>query len=604
MRSPENVLKSLSEKAKNKEYRYERLYRNLYNPEFYLLAYQNIATSQGSMTAGADGLTLDGMSMERIEKLIAKLRDHSYQPNPARRVYIAKKNSNKKRPLGIPSTDDKLLQEVVRMILEAIYEPTFSDNSHGFRPKRSCHTALKEIVTLFTGAKWIIEGDIKACFDSFDHHITIQLLRKRIKDEAFISLMWKFLRAGYMEQWTYHETYSGSPQGSGVSPILANIYLNELDKFMGKMKKSFDKGDTRNRKVHKDHDKVRWAYRKAQKNLETERTEANLTTFKEARKVMLSTPHLDEMDKSYKRLQYNRYADDFLISITGSKQDAENIKEQVRIFLKDKLNLTMSEEKTHVTHSSEKVRYLGYDIRISRSQDTKRTKKGLQRVWYGKVQLYMPKEKWIKKAMERGAIQVKRNNDTGKEMWRPMPRKDLMNRSDAEIVSTFNSEIRGLYNFYRIAENVGALHKYYYMVRYSMLKTLAGKHRTNVSVIKKRHMVNGVLRIPYDTTKGRKYCEFYHDGFRKHSDGYDNVADVMPSYRKYDSRHTIVNRIKAGVCEICGEHADYLCMHHVRTLKSLKGRDIFEQKMLKMRRKSLALCPDCFELLHETKESR
>ena len=213
MRSPENVLKSLSEKAKNKEYRYERLYRNLYNPEFYLLAYQNIATSQGSMTAGADGFTLDGMSMERIEKLIQKLRDHSYQPNPARRVYIAKKNSSKKRPLGIPSTDDKLLQEVVRMILEAIYEPTFSDNSHGFRPKRSCHTALKEIVTLFTGAKWIIEGDIKACFDSFDHHITIQLLRKRIKDEAFISLMWKFLRAGYMEQWTYHETYSGSPQG-------------------------------------------------------------------------------------------------------------------------------------------------------------------------------------------------------------------------------------------------------------------------------------------------------------------------------------------------------------------------------------------------------
>ncbi len=127
-----------------------------------------------------------------------------------------------------------------------------------------------------------------------------------------------------------------------------------------------------------------------------------------------------------------------------------------------------------------------------------------------------------------------------------------MNRNDAEIVSTFNSEIRGLYNYYRIAENVGALHKYYYMVRYSMLKTLAGKHRTNVSVIKKRHMANGVLRIPYETTKGRKYCEFYHDGFRKHSDGYDNVADVMPSYRKYDNRHTIVNRIKAGICEKAG----------------------------------------------------
>ena len=177
----------------------------------------------------------------------------------------------------------------------------------------------------------------------------------------------------------------------------------------------------------------------------------------------------------------------------------------------------MSEEKTKVTHSSKPVRYLGYDFKVIHSKNMKRCKNGdMKRVWYGKVFLYMPKEKWIKKAMERGAIQVKRNNDTGKEMWRPMPRKDLMNRSDAEIVSTFNSEIRGLYNFYRIAENVGALHKYYYMVRYSMLKTLAGKHRTNVSVIKKRHMVNGVLRIPYDTTKGRKYCEFYHDGFRKH----------------------------------------------------------------------------------------
>ena len=310
MRSPENVLKSLSEQATKENYRFERLYRNLYNPEFYLLAYQNIAISQGSMTAGSDGLTLDGMSMERIENIIARLKDHSYQPNPARRVYIAKKNSNKKRPLGIPSTDDKLIQEVIRMILEAIYEPTFSNNSHGFRPNRSCHTALKEITTIFTGAKWIIEGDIKACFDSFDHHITVNLLRRRIDDEAFISLMWKFLRAGYMEQWIYHTTYSGSPQGSGMSPILSNIYLHELDIFMEELKNEFDMGETRNRKVHEDHNKVRWAYRKSKKNLENNRNEENIKTFKEAQKTMLSTPHLDEMDNNFKRLQYNRYADD------------------------------------------------------------------------------------------------------------------------------------------------------------------------------------------------------------------------------------------------------------------------------------------------------
>lgn len=327
--------------------------------------------------------------------------------------------------------------------------------------------------------------------------------------------------------------------------------------------------------------------------------------FKDSRREKMNQHYYNPVEEGFKKIQYNRYADDFVIGVIGSKKDAERIKEDIKIFLQEKLHLEMSEEKTKVTHSSKPVRYLGYDFKVIHSKNMKRCKNGdMKRVWYGKVFLYMPKEKWIKKAMERGAIQVKRNNDTGKEMWRPMPRKDLMNRNDAEIVSTFNSEIRGLYNYYRIAENVGALHKYYYMVRYSMLKTLAGKHRSNVSVIKKRYMVNGVLRIPYETTKGRKYCEFYHDGFKKHSDGYDNVADVMPSYRKYDSRHTIINRIKSGVCEICGEHADYLCMHHVRTLKSLKGRDIFEQKMLEMRRKSLALCPDCFELLHETKESR
>ena len=166
MRSPEVILKNLELKTKNKEYRFERLYRNLYNPELYLLVYQKIASSEGSMTAGTDGNTLDGMSMARINRIISSLRDHSYQPQPVRRTYIAKQNSNKKRPLGIPSTDDKLVQEVVRMILEAIYEPNFSDNSHGFRPNRSCHTCLGQIKRVYTGTKWFVEGDIKGCFET------------------------------------------------------------------------------------------------------------------------------------------------------------------------------------------------------------------------------------------------------------------------------------------------------------------------------------------------------------------------------------------------------------------------------------------------------
>lgn len=240
MRNPTEVLKNLMEKSKNETYRFQRLYRNLYNPEFYWLAYKNIYANDGSMTAGADGTTIDGMGNERIERIILSLKDRSYQPKPARREYIAKKNSSKKRPLGIQSGDDKLVQEVVKMILESIYEPVFSNKSHGFRPNRSCQTALKQIQNTFTGANWFVEGDIHACFDSFDHHVVIDLLRKRIDDEAFIQLIWKFLKAGYMEQWTFIRTYSGVPQGSGVSPVLANIYLHELDKFMEKYAENFN----------------------------------------------------------------------------------------------------------------------------------------------------------------------------------------------------------------------------------------------------------------------------------------------------------------------------------------------------------------------------
>lgn len=229
MREPKRVLNELTKQSRKEGYHYQRLYRNLYNPEFYLLAYQNIYANQGSLTKGADTITLDGISQMRIDQVIRSVKDHSYQPQPARRTYIAKKNSDKKRPLGISSGNDKLILEIIKMILESIYEPIFHEKSHGFRPERSCHTALMQVKSIFTGAKWFIEGDIKACFDSFDHHILVKILRRRIKDESFIELIWKLLKAGYLEDWKYVNSYSGIPQGSGCSPILANIYLSELD---------------------------------------------------------------------------------------------------------------------------------------------------------------------------------------------------------------------------------------------------------------------------------------------------------------------------------------------------------------------------------------
>lgn len=262
MRNPDDVLGSLVTKSNNKNYKYNRLYRNLYNPSFYLKAYTNISPNQGNMTKGTDGKNIDGFSLEKINILIESLKDESYQPYPSKRVFIPKKNGSK-RPLGIPAFKDKLLQEVIRMILEAIYEKSFKESSHGFRPKRSCHTALYKVRKTFTGVKWFVEGDISGFFDNIDHHTLIALLRRRITDEKFIRLIWKFLRAGYLEEWQFQSSYSGTPQGGVISPLLSNVYLTELDIFMEEYKKEFTKGDKRKTtKSYKRQEYLTYKHRK------------------------------------------------------------------------------------------------------------------------------------------------------------------------------------------------------------------------------------------------------------------------------------------------------------------------------------------------------
>ena len=329
--------------------------------------------------------------MARINALIEKMRDFSYQPNPARRTYIPKSNG-KMRPPGIPSFDDQLIQEVVRLILESIYEPAFSDYSHGFRINRSCHTALKYVQKYFTGTKWFVEGDIKGCFDNVDHHVLIAILRKRIADEHFIGLLWKFLKAGYMEDWNYHNTYSGTPQGSIISPILANIYMNELDSYMAEYAEKFNCGNRRkiNPAFKKKLDVCRGKEQRLKRNLSKmseKEKEGLIAEIRELRRSLKSMPYSDQMDDSYKRTCYVRYADDFLIGIIGSKQDAIIIKEDIKNFLYEKLALTLSDEKTLITHAENAAKFLGYEIFVRKSNDTKRSKYGvIRRVFNKRIQ--------------------------------------------------------------------------------------------------------------------------------------------------------------------------------------------------------------------------
>lgn len=458
LRNPIQVLSSLTEKSKNESYRFQRLYRNLYNPEFYWLAYKNIYANTGSMTAGADGTTIDGMSDERIQRIIESMRDKSYLPKPARREYIAKKNSNKKRPLGIQSGNDKLVQEVVKMILESIYEPVFKKTSHGFRPNKSCQTALYQIQKTFTGTNWFVEGDIHACFDSFNHHTIIRLLRKRIDDEMFLQLIWKFLKAGYMEQWTYNRTYSGVPQGSGVSPVLANVYLHELDKFMEEYAQKYNRG--KKKQMNSDYKKVvkkasyyRCMGKKKWADLSPEERWERNKHLKMLEKQTRQLTPTEPLDETYKRIQYTRYADDFIIGVIGSKADAEQMKADVGRFLREELDLEMSETKTKVTHTGDRARFLGYDITVSRSQDLKKSAGGYKiRSNAGVVKLLVPREKWVGKLLEYHAIKIK-INENGKERFVALHRGKLVNQSDIEILARYNAEVRGLYNYYAIAND-------------------------------------------------------------------------------------------------------------------------------------------------------
>jgi len=604
MRSPTIVLETLSEKSHDSSYKFERLYRNLYNREFYCLAYQNIYANNGSMTPGSDGTTIDGMSFRRIDKIIASMKDHSYQPKPARRTYIKKKNG-KLRPLGIPSSDDKLVQEVVRLMLESIYEPTFSKYSHGFRPDKSCHTALSEIQDRFIGVKWFIEGDIQACFDSFDHHVLIEILRKRIADEHFIALMWKMLRAGYMEQWTYNRTYSGTPQGSGVSPLLANIYLNELDSFMERYKGEFDKGqkvktNPEYTRAQSKLSKLRVKNAKKWNELDEQGKAAALRQQKQQRGIMRSLPSGISDDMDYRRLQYCRYADDFIISVIGSRQDAEAIKSDIKNFLAEALKLTMSDEKTKITHCKDKARFLGYDITTMRHVILKRNKSGnVVRTGSGMIALYVPYEKWRGKLLDYKAMRIGKGvND--EEKWKPVHRGFLANAPDIDIIRKYNSEIRGLYNYYRLAHNASVISKFAYIMEYSMYKTYGRKYEKSVRFIINKYSKNGEFRVPYDTKAGVKYCVFYNEGFGRKEIPLKGEVDVLPRYVQQSKIREQVKRLKAGVCELCGKENIEVYMHHIRKLKDLKGQTEWEELMKKKRRKSLAVCFDCHNLIHES----
>ena len=597
MRSPERVLNSLNEHSKDSSYKFERLYRILFNEELFYVAYQKIASNGGSTTKGSDGRSIDEMSLARIETLIASLKDESYQPHPSRRVHIPKKNG-KTRPLGIPAFEDKLVQEVVRMILEAIYEGHFETTSHGFRPKRSCHTALLHIQKTFSGAKWFIEGDIKGFFDNIDHDVLVGILRERISDDRFIRLIRKFLKAGYVEDWTFHNTYSGMPQGGIVSPILANIYLDKLDKYVKEYIRHFDMG-TKRRPGKESNDLANERKRTVRKlkkvkdGTEKAALVARLKAIEQERAVF---PSGDEMDGSYRRLKYIRYADDFILGIIGSKEDVLRIKEDIKSFLSESLALELSEEKTLITHTGKSAKFLGYEITVTRNNHQRRDVQGRLRRTYGKrVRLNVSMATLRDKLLEYGAMEIKLRN--GKEVWKPKCRSGLIFNDDLEILDRYNRETVGFCNYYLIANNCVVLHNFRYIMEYSMYKTFAGKYRSTVRKINKKYRRNKLFTVKYEQKGVIKSRTFYKTSFKRRTTAFNGSCDIEPYSIADVSRTNLTDRLKAEKCELCGATGK-LIMHHVRNLKDLKGKESWKRLMSARKRKTIALCPSCHRLRH------
>ena len=435
------------------------------------------------------------------------------------------------------------------------------------------------------GTLWFIEGDIKGCFDHIDHDLLIGILEEKIKDNRIIRLIRQMLKAGYVEDWRYHGTFSGTPQGGVISPLLANIYLHELDQFVETVlipKHTRGEGRRAN-PVYMSH---------LGKRLRAERR-GDRQAWQAHHKMSKQVPSVDPLDPTYRRLKYVRYADDFIMGFVGPRSEAEEIKRELQTFLAG-LKLELSEEKTLITHgASEQARFLGYDLTIARD-NSKRThgRRSINEL----PMLRVPAEvrrKWLTRHTKKG---------------KAASRNDLIRDTDYDIVVRYEVELRGLINYYQMAVNASTLYKVKNAMLASLAKTLAYKHRRPVSWVYKRYGTtfdNGLTGMVVTVEREEKpplIAKFGATPIHYQREAVLDDTAFLP-YRVSDRRSQLVDRLLADTCELCGAGGS-IEVHHVRKLKDIVKQYRRKEKpgwvvlMAAMHRKTLMVCRDCHHAIH------
>ena len=554
------------------------------NPEVLTLAYEIIKSNPGNETPGVDAQTLDGIDLKWVQNISKLLLAGEYEFKAARRVYIPKKGKNKKRPLTISSPRDKVVQQAMYLVLNAIYEPSFLETSHGSRPGRDNHTALKSIKLKFQGVKWCIEADIESNFPSISHKILLSLLRKRISCDKFLTLVKRSVKAGFVEDGVFKESNKGLFQGNITSPILNNVYLHELDVFIDGLCDEFTLGKSRRKSS---------LFRNISYRIEKATA---IEEKKRLRRKLWQVQSKDPMDPNFKRFFYVRYVDDFVIGVVGSREDAICIKERVKCFLEENLKLILSDEKSLITHFSKTpITFLGTLIKGNweKEKQVKTIRKlgVLRKVRItGRPVLKVPIQDLFLKATVNGFFKKKAGKFVPTKVgW-------LINLDHSDILRYYNSVIRGTLNFYSFANNRKSLGSLVHGLKFSCARTLALKYKLRFAS-KTFSRFGGKLKCP---DSGLEL--FIPKTFRAIKQFAINTPIPDESlFKRWNNKLTKSNLFK--YCVICGS-SHQVEMHHVRKIKDLKHKarggkmDFFTLQMASMNRKQIPLCRTHHKALH------